>query len=223
MSLYDVLDQIIALLRQRQRLTYRLLKREFSLDDETLEDLKAELIHAQRLAIDEDGDVLIWTGDDPDSTSSPTQFMPPREDAESRFHTALTAVIALLQREERLTYRTLKHVFGLNDGVLTEMRKELQFRRLAIDEDGNGLVWTGKAQPTIPPTVSEPSQQVTRDTEEVTTPVTPPLGPLVTETEIEPQANGPTRLSEPLHTDTSPNESVAVPDPTRNVADAERL
>jgi len=28
MSLYDVLDQIIALLRQRKRLTYRLLKRE---------------------------------------------------------------------------------------------------------------------------------------------------------------------------------------------------
>jgi hypothetical protein len=45
MSLYEVLDQIIALLQQRQRLTYRLLKREFTLDDETLEDLKAELIH----------------------------------------------------------------------------------------------------------------------------------------------------------------------------------
>ena len=39
MSLYDVLDQIIALLRQRKRLTYRLVKREFALDDETLADL----------------------------------------------------------------------------------------------------------------------------------------------------------------------------------------
>ena len=47
MSLYDVLDQIIDLLRQRKRLTYRLLKREFALDDETLADLKDELIYAQ--------------------------------------------------------------------------------------------------------------------------------------------------------------------------------
>ena len=38
MSLYDVLDHIIVLLRQRKRLTYRLLKREFALDDATLED-----------------------------------------------------------------------------------------------------------------------------------------------------------------------------------------
>src|SRR5215813_10736803 len=63
MSLYDVLDQIIALLRQRKRLTYRLLKREFALDDETLEDLKDELIYAQQLAVEEDERVLVWIGD----------------------------------------------------------------------------------------------------------------------------------------------------------------
>src|SRR6516162_2075890 len=63
MSLYDVLDQIIALLRQRKRLTYRLLKREFALDDETLEDLKDELIYAQKLAVEEDERVLVWIDD----------------------------------------------------------------------------------------------------------------------------------------------------------------
>jgi class 3 adenylate cyclase len=63
MSLYDVLDQIIALLRQRKRLTYRLLKREFALDDETLEDLKDELLYAQKLAVEEDERVLVWIGD----------------------------------------------------------------------------------------------------------------------------------------------------------------
>ncbi len=59
MDLYDVLDQIVNLLRERKRLTYGLLKRQFDLDDETLEDLKDELIRAQRLAIDEDGAVLV--------------------------------------------------------------------------------------------------------------------------------------------------------------------
>ena len=60
MSLYEVLDQIIALLRQRKRLTYRLVKREFALDDETLADLKDELIYAQQLAVEEDERVLVW-------------------------------------------------------------------------------------------------------------------------------------------------------------------
>jgi hypothetical protein len=63
MGWYDVLDQIIDLLRQRKRLTYRLLKREFALDDETLEDLKDELIYAQKLAVEEDERVLVWIGD----------------------------------------------------------------------------------------------------------------------------------------------------------------
>src|SRR2546428_7558324 len=57
-----VVDQVIALLRQRGRVAYRTLKRQFQLDDEALEDLKIELIDSQRLATDEQGTVLVWTG-----------------------------------------------------------------------------------------------------------------------------------------------------------------
>jgi hypothetical protein len=39
MDFLEVLDQVVDLLRQRGRLTYRTLKRQFNLDDETLEDL----------------------------------------------------------------------------------------------------------------------------------------------------------------------------------------
>ena len=63
MDFYAILDQVIALLRQRQRVTYRALQRQFGCDDAYLEDLKAELIDAQRLAVDEEGKVLVWTGD----------------------------------------------------------------------------------------------------------------------------------------------------------------
>src|SRR5437016_2134165 len=63
MDFYAMLDQVIALLRQRQRVTYRALKRQFQLDDAVLEDLTVELIKGQRLAADEDGEVLVWTGD----------------------------------------------------------------------------------------------------------------------------------------------------------------
>jgi hypothetical protein len=62
MGFYEVLDQVVALLRQRGRVTYRALKREFQLDDAFLEDLKDELITAQHLAVDERGAVLVWTG-----------------------------------------------------------------------------------------------------------------------------------------------------------------
>jgi hypothetical protein len=54
-----VVDQVIALLRQRGRATYRPLKRQCQLDDKALEDLKIELINSQRLATDEQGTVLV--------------------------------------------------------------------------------------------------------------------------------------------------------------------
>src|SRR2546428_12118898 len=62
MTFEELLDQAIALLQRRGRLTYGALKRQFNLDDDYLEDLKAELIQGQRLAMDEDGAVLGWTG-----------------------------------------------------------------------------------------------------------------------------------------------------------------
>jgi len=63
MTFEEILDHAIAMLQRRGRLTYGTLKRQFQLDDEALEDLKNELIEGQRLAVDERGNVLIWTGD----------------------------------------------------------------------------------------------------------------------------------------------------------------
>ncbi len=63
MTFDDILEQAIEMLRRRGRLTYRTLKRQFDLDDEALEDLKEELIYGQKLAVDEDERVLIWTGE----------------------------------------------------------------------------------------------------------------------------------------------------------------
>lgn len=62
MKFSEIVDQASEFLRRRERVSYRALKREFDLDDESLEDLKAELIDAQRVAADEDGKVLVWIG-----------------------------------------------------------------------------------------------------------------------------------------------------------------
>jgi class 3 adenylate cyclase len=84
MTFEELLDQAIALLQRRGRLTYRALKRQFDLDDDYLEDLKAELIQGQRLAVDEDGAVLVWTG----GTEVAPRTIPPAPQPEAQPGTA---------------------------------------------------------------------------------------------------------------------------------------
>jgi len=52
---------------------------------------------------------------------------------------------ALLQHEGRVSYRTLKQVVGFDEARLADVRAELLFTRCVMDEDGQGLVWTGRA------------------------------------------------------------------------------
>jgi hypothetical protein len=62
MDLFAVVDQVIELLRSRERVSYRALKLQLQLDDDAIEALKDELIYVQHVAVDEDGRVLVWTG-----------------------------------------------------------------------------------------------------------------------------------------------------------------
>jgi hypothetical protein len=62
MDFYAVVAQVIELLRSRARVSYRALKLQLQIDDETIEALKDELIYAQRVAVDEESRVLVWTG-----------------------------------------------------------------------------------------------------------------------------------------------------------------
>jgi class 3 adenylate cyclase/tetratricopeptide (TPR) repeat protein len=73
---YDaVLTQVLELLQREKRLSYRVLKRRFGLDDDELEDLKEDLIYAKQLAVDEEGRVLVWT-------ASSEAMQPPASPAE---------------------------------------------------------------------------------------------------------------------------------------------
>src|SRR5262245_41934899 len=58
-----VVDQVIALLRQRGRITYRTLQLQFRLDDAQLAALKDELLYSQPQVVDDVGRGLVWTGD----------------------------------------------------------------------------------------------------------------------------------------------------------------
>src|SRR5262244_1606802 len=91
MTFEEILDQAIALLQRRGRLTYGALKRQFQLDDAYLEDLKAELIEGQRLAMDEDGRVLVWTGGASTPPESVTSSPPHQEEPLAAPHTRLAS------------------------------------------------------------------------------------------------------------------------------------
>jgi hypothetical protein len=105
MNFYSVVDQAIALLRQCGRVTYRALKRQFDLDDDALADLTEELMYGQRLAADEDGRVLVWTGDmpmvtEPHSDLSPSgQPSPTHEDPPAK--AAMPPVSPMADAERR--------------------------------------------------------------------------------------------------------------------------
>src|SRR5262245_22560379 len=83
MEFYELLEQVLDLLRRRRRVSYRALKAQLHLDDDYLAALKDELIDAQRLASDEDGKVLVWIGDAApilsvrESESVPLAYTPP--------------------------------------------------------------------------------------------------------------------------------------------------
>src|SRR5262249_22506805 len=86
MDLYAIIDQVVGLLQQRGRLTYRALQYQFSLDDAGLEALKEELIEGQELAVDKDGKMLVWKGAEepplppsraPSPSQPPASYTPP--------------------------------------------------------------------------------------------------------------------------------------------------
>src|SRR5207244_3186627 len=84
MDFYTVLDQVLALLRQRGRVSYRALKRQFDLDDAYLDDLKVEIIEVAQCAVDQEGTMLVWTGKEasdaalaPIPPQAPLAYTPP--------------------------------------------------------------------------------------------------------------------------------------------------
>jgi hypothetical protein len=62
MTFEEILDQALAMLQRRERVTYRALKLQFTLDDDQLEALTDELLYAHPQVVDDAGRGLLWTG-----------------------------------------------------------------------------------------------------------------------------------------------------------------
>src|SRR5215471_9310123 len=88
------------------------------------------------------------------------------------FYEVVGQVLALLQRQGRVSYRDLKRQFGIDDNFIEDLKEELCFAHPVVDEGGRGLVWTGSPEGTraasVPPdplpqqstTQEKPSPQV---------------------------------------------------------------
>src|SRR5262249_17762035 len=109
----------------------------------TLNDLKDALLYTHSEVHDDAGRGLVWTGESSRASQRALAGL-------VRYYGdagVLVLVRALLQREGRLSYRSLMRICGLDEAGLADLREDLLFQGLARDEDGKGLVWIGSAPP----------------------------------------------------------------------------
>jgi hypothetical protein len=128
MTFEQLLDHAMDMLQRRGRVTYRTLQRQFHLDDAALDDLKAQLLYAHPQVVDDAGRGLIWTGATvsvPAADALSTRVSPrlpladtlrPHDESLGASHRVAhyavmrlyeDLVSALLQREGRVSYRSL--------------------------------------------------------------------------------------------------------------------
>ena len=81
MTFEEILDQAIAMLQRRGRVTYQTLKLQFQLDEEHLEALKDAILFAYPQVVDAAGRGLVWSGEagtiPPPTPASPQTGEPP--------------------------------------------------------------------------------------------------------------------------------------------------
>ena len=141
MTFQDMLQQTVRWLQRDKRVSYRALKRQFSIDTPYLDDLKEAILYAYPQQVEEDRQGLAWLAE-PETPVTAIE-----QKTRTRFQALLPVVMLLLQREKRITYNALKTIFGIDDTVLELLREELFFRKVVRDEQGAGLVWTGQTPP----------------------------------------------------------------------------
>jgi hypothetical protein len=123
MTFDEILEHVIALLKRQGRVSYGALKMRFEdIADASLDVLKEEILYVHESDVQADERGFTWTGE----TDSPKPEVQREVDGESRFHALLPAVMALLQRDRRVTYRTLKHIMGIDGALVEEIRKECE-------------------------------------------------------------------------------------------------
>ena len=76
MTFEEIVDQAIEMVRRRGQVSYRMLKRQFDLDEASFEDLKDEILYSQSQIVDDEGRGFAWTGGTELEASPPPTSVP---------------------------------------------------------------------------------------------------------------------------------------------------
>jgi tetratricopeptide (TPR) repeat protein len=133
MDFVALVDQVIALLRQRGRVTYRTLQRQFELHADALADLLSELRYAHHEALHEDEQGLIWTEEARPTPAAPARSAAPEAQVPLRYTPAhlaeqiLTSRSALAGERKQITvlFADLKDSTELIRGLDPEAAQQL--------------------------------------------------------------------------------------------------
>ena len=166
MTFKEVLAQAIAWLQQDKRVSYRALQRQFALDNASTTDVQDAILYTYPQVSKDEGCGLIWTPATPAVVAEAT----------GRFDAVLAAVTALLRCEGRVTYRLLRLACGLDEALLEAVCRELMFKQVAHDAQGEGLVWIGVPFAALTPASPSIRQPALPDTAEHSLPQSRPHG-----------------------------------------------
>jgi hypothetical protein len=137
MTFEEIVDQALAMLQRRRRVTYRALQLQFTLDDAALEALKEEILFSQSQVVDEGARGLVWVGGVPPPAQqevlAPAAAPAPEPPAPGAERRQLTVVFCDLVGSTRLSSQ-------LDPEDYREVVRAYQF---SSRYDGRGSRWRG--------------------------------------------------------------------------------
>jgi class 3 adenylate cyclase/predicted ATPase len=87
------------------------------------------------------------------------------------FYEVVGQVLALLQRQGRVSYRALKRQFGIDDDFIEDLKEELLYAHASVVQaDERGFTWTGKPED-IEVTTRQPDQPASQRTAQKEPPI----------------------------------------------------
>ena len=76
MTFEEIVDRAIDMIQRRGQVSYRMIKRQFDLDDAVFEDLKDEILYSRPQIVDDEGRGFAWMGGAEPEAAPPQASVP---------------------------------------------------------------------------------------------------------------------------------------------------
>ena len=76
------------------------------------------------------------------------------------FEEVLNEAVAMVQRQRRISYRTVQRQFDLDDACFADLKEALLYTHgEVVNDDGRGFVWIGEQLTSLPNTRPETDRE----------------------------------------------------------------